>query len=86
MLEKQSYDVILMDMQMPEMDGITATRIIRQSSKPQPWIIAITANVLEEDRQACFDAGMNDFMAKPIRVEELAAIIEKGKLYGKIHP
>ncbi|MEI6444334.1 MAG: ATP-binding protein [Nostocales cyanobacterium ELA583] len=80
MLEKQSYDVILMDMQMPEMDGITATRIIRQSLNPQPWIIAITANILEEDRHACFNAGMNDFMTKPIRVEELAAVIEKAKI------
>jgi signal transduction histidine kinase/CheY-like chemotaxis protein len=80
MLKKQFYDVILMDMQMPEMDGITATRIIRQSSKPQPWIIAITANISEEDRQACFHAGMNDFMTKPIQVEALAAVIEKAKI------
>ncbi len=80
MLEKQSYDIILMDMQMPEMDGITATRIIRQSLKPQPWIIAITANILEKDRHACFNAGMNDFMTKPIRVEELTAVIEKAKI------
>ncbi|AFZ57874.1 MASE1 domain-containing protein [Anabaena cylindrica FACHB-243] len=76
-LEKQFYDVILMDMQMPEMDGITATRIIRQSSKPQPWIIAITANALEEDRNACFNAGMNDFITKPILPGELTAAIKK---------
>ena len=66
MLEKQFYDIILMDMQMPEMDGITATKIIRQTNQPQPWIIALTANALEEDRQICLDAGMNDFVAKPI--------------------
>ncbi|MEA5552845.1 MASE1 domain-containing protein [Anabaena cylindrica UHCC 0172] len=79
-LEKKSYDVILMDMQMPEMDGITATRMIRQSSKPQPWIIAITANALEEDRDACFNAGMNDFITKPILAEELTAAIEKSTI------
>jgi signal transduction histidine kinase len=80
MLKKQSYDVILMDMQMPEVDGITATRIIRQSSNPQPWIIAITANVLEEDRDACFNAGMNDFITKPIQIEELTAVIKRAKI------
>ncbi|MGM3306407.1 MASE1 domain-containing protein [Anabaena sp. WFMT] len=79
-LEKKSYDVILMDMQMPEMDGITATRMIRQSSKPQPWIIAITANALEEDRDACFNAGMNDFITKPILAEELTAAIKKSTI------
>jgi CheY-like chemotaxis protein len=80
MLKRQFYDVILMDMKMPEMDGITATQIIRQSSQAQPWIIAITANISEEDRQACFKAGMNDFMTKPIQVEALAAVIEKAKI------
>jgi PAS domain S-box-containing protein len=71
LLEKQFYDVTLMDMQMPEMDGITATKMIRKSSKPQPYIIAVTANALEEDRQICFNAGMNDFITKPIAIAEL---------------
>ncbi len=74
MLEQQSYDLILMDMQMPEMDGVTAVKIIRQSNKPQPWIIALTANALEEDRQICFDIGMNDFIAKPISIKQLNRI------------
>ena len=77
MLEKQFYDIILMDMQMPEMDGITATKIIRQTNQPQPWIIALTANALEEDRQICLDAGMNDFVAKPIPMKEFNRIISK---------
>jgi len=77
MLENKSYDVILMDMQMPEMDGITATKMIRQSDKPQPWIIALTANALEVDRQTCFDAGMNDFITKPIVISELTEALNK---------
>ncbi|HEY9705225.1 MAG TPA: response regulator, partial [Allocoleopsis sp.] len=77
MLEKQFYDVILMDMQMPEMDGVTATKIIRQSNKPQPYIIAVTANVLDEDRQLCLNAGMNDFMSKPIAIARLQEILSE---------
>jgi signal transduction histidine kinase len=77
MLENKSYDVILMDMQMPEMDGITATKMIRQSDKPQPWIIALTANALEVDRQTCFDAGMNDFITKPIDITQLTDALNK---------
>ncbi|MEE3716497.1 PAS domain S-box protein [Tumidithrix elongata RA019] len=73
MLKKQSYEVILMDMQMPVMDGLTATEVIREQLKhpSQPWIIAMTANALPEDRQKCMDAGMNDYISKPIRVEEI---------------
>ncbi len=68
-IEEQTYDVVFMDMQMPEMDGLTATRVIReQTNHPEmPWIIAMTANAMEEDKKACFDAGMNDFISKPIR-------------------
>ena len=75
MLEKRFYDLILMDIQMPEMDGVTATKIIRQSNRPQPRIVAVTANALEEDRQTCFDAGMNDFVTKPLLIKELNRII-----------
>jgi PAS domain S-box-containing protein len=77
MLEKQNYDVILMDMQMPEMDGITATKIIRQTAKSQPYIIALTANALEEDRQICLDVGMNDFISKPLVIAELTEALKK---------
>lgn len=72
-LAQKQYDLIFMDIQMPEMDGLEATRQIRSSldRERQPWIIAMTANVLESDRRASFDAGMNDFVAKPVQVEDL---------------
>ncbi len=68
------YDLILMDCQMPVMDGYMATRAIRQSKsiKKQPVIIAMTANAMAEDRQRCFDAGMDDYLSKPVRKEDLA--------------
>lgn len=73
-----NYDLILMDMQMPTMDGVTATREIRrlapQSAVP---IVAMTANVMQEDRQRCFEAGMNDFVSKPIDPDELVAVLLK---------
>ena len=80
-LERQDYDVILMDMQMPEMDGLEATRLIRGLSAGfhQPRIIAMTANVTREDRQACLDAGMDDYLPKPIRIEELIAALNKSQ-------
>lgn len=67
------YDVILMDVQMPEMDGIEAAREIRRSIDPsrQPRVIALTANALDGDRERCLDAGMNDYVTKPIRRGEL---------------
>lgn len=77
MIEKQFYDIILMDMQMPEMDGLAATKIIRQSSQIQPYIIALTANALEEDRQICLDMGMNDYISKPIAMAEITRALNK---------
>ena len=78
-LERQSYDVILMDMQMPEMDGLEATRRVRKNrpKESSPRIIAMTANVTKEDRLACFEAGMNDYLSKPIRVNELVSALAK---------
>ncbi len=64
-------DVILMDMSMPEMDGLAATREIRMIGGVQPHIIALTANAFESDREACFEAGMDDFLAKPLRKAQL---------------
>lgn len=71
-LRRQSYDVVLMDVQMPEMDGLTTTQLICQDWLPsvRPRIIAMTANAMQGDRQACLDAGMDDYVSKPIRVEE----------------
>jgi len=65
---------------MPEMDGITATREIRKKygeQRPQPTIIALTANVLEEDKKRCFDAGMDDFLPKPVKKDQIREKIEK---------
>jgi signal transduction histidine kinase/DNA-binding NarL/FixJ family response regulator len=72
-LRRQSYDVVLMDIQMPQMDGLEATRQICQewSPKMRPRIIAMTAEVAPGDREKCLQAGMNDYIAKPIRLEEL---------------
>jgi len=64
-------------MQMPEIDGLTATKIIRQSTQPQPWIIAITANILEPERQRCLEAGMNDYLSKPVMIENLILSLSK---------
>jgi len=72
-LHCQPYDVVLMDVQMPEMDGLNATRCICQqwSHSNRPWIIAMTANAMRGDREECLEAGMDDYISKPIRLEEL---------------
>jgi GAF domain-containing protein/DNA-binding response OmpR family regulator len=71
-IERQTYDVILMDVQMPDMDGLDATREIRKlTDVTQPHIVAMTANAMEGDREMCLAAGMNDYISKPIRVHEL---------------
>jgi signal transduction histidine kinase/DNA-binding response OmpR family regulator/CHASE1-domain containing sensor protein len=75
MVSQLPYDLVLMDVQMPEMDGITATHTLREQGFPGLPIIALTANNRESDRRECRAAGMNDFLAKPIRYEDLHACL-----------
>jgi CheY-like chemotaxis protein len=84
-LERQSYDVVLMDVQMPEMDGLEASRRIceRWPTESRPRIIAMTANAMLEDREACFAAGMDDYLAKPVRPEELATALGRARVHGR---
>ncbi len=77
MASKNYYNIIFMDIQMPEMDGIEATRKIVENSGPRPIIIAVTANLAEVDKPKCFEAGMNDFLHKPVQQEELKLAIIK---------
>lgn len=78
-LKNKIYDVILMDVQMPEMNGIEATIKIRQD-KDQPYIIAMTANAMPEDKEECLKAGMDDYISKPIKIAELIQALEKAFL------
>jgi len=76
------YDVILMDVQMPEMDGLEATKMIRVCLSDQPVIIAMTANTLQGDREECLRAGMDDYIAKPVKLEELVNLLEKWAIHS----
>jgi len=76
---RQQYDVVLMDVHMPEMDGLSATRAIHQrwGDAARPRIVAVTANAVEGDREACLAVGMDDYISKPIHVEQLVAVLER---------
>jgi PAS domain S-box-containing protein len=78
-LWRSAYDMILMDVQMPEMDGLETTRVIRREfpSERQPYIVAMTANAMQGDREACLAAGMDDYVSKPIDVKELHRVLEQ---------
>ncbi|OZH54058.1 hypothetical protein AFK68_13425 [Hydrocoleum sp. CS-953] len=78
-LHRQSYDVVLMDVQMPEMDGLTATRQIcaEWAKDERPCIVAMTANAMQGDREKCLNAGMDDYIAKPVRREALSTALSK---------
>jgi signal transduction histidine kinase/CheY-like chemotaxis protein/HPt (histidine-containing phosphotransfer) domain-containing protein len=80
-LYEQVYDVILMDVQMPEMDGLEATRRLRDSlpTDRQPQVIAMTANAMQGDREMCLAAGMDDYISKPIRIEALVEALSKSR-------
>jgi CheY-like chemotaxis protein len=78
-VQRQTYDVVLMDVQMPEMDGLDATRAIcaRLNAHERPRIIAMTANAMQGDRDMCLSAGMDDYVTKPIRVDALVAALSQ---------
>jgi CheY-like chemotaxis protein len=77
----QAFDLVLMDMQMPNVDGLEATRAIREwergNQKPRIPIIAMTANAMEADREHCLEAGMDDFIAKPFNANEMLAVVAR---------
>jgi len=76
-VQRQKYDVVLMDVQMPEMDGLEATRRIcaRWAPGDRPRIVAMTANAMQGDREQCLAAGMDDYITKPIRVDALVGAL-----------
>ncbi len=83
MVKKQSYDIVLMDIQMPEMDGFEATKNIRQLDIKQPYIVAMTANALAEDRELCLDNGMDNYISKPMKLDTLVAILKEAYIIKK---
>jgi signal transduction histidine kinase/ligand-binding sensor domain-containing protein/DNA-binding response OmpR family regulator len=76
-MENTLYDIILMDVQMPVMDGLEATSLIRKQQKQQPYIVALTANAMQGDKEICLQAGMDDYINKAINLEELKSCLEK---------
>ncbi len=82
-VSNNQFDLILMDIQMPEMDGLEASRMIRTCLDAQPIIIAMTANVMQGDRQACLQSGMDDYISKPVQLNDLISMLEKWALLIK---
>jgi signal transduction histidine kinase/ligand-binding sensor domain-containing protein/CheY-like chemotaxis protein len=78
------FDIILMDVQMPELDGLETTRIIRKNELKQPYIIAMTASAMAEDKAACIDAGMNHFISKPISIQNLVEVLERSYIEKEV--
>ena len=82
-LKRQHYDIILMDMQMPEMDGLEATRHIVEElpeARRRPWIVALTANAMEGDRELCLASGMDDYVSKPLRESDISSALARARL------
>jgi CheY-like chemotaxis protein len=84
-LQRQHYDVILMDVQMPDMDGLEASRAIHEGweGSQRPRIIAMTANAMQGDREECLAAGMDDYLTKPIQITALQEALERAGLWAK---
>ena len=87
-LERRSYDVVLMDIQMPEMGGLEATRHIgeRYEAPRRPWIVALTASAMKGDRERFLAAGVDDYLAKPIRLDELSKVVERARCSNRDGP
>ena len=84
-MQRQRYDVILMDVQMPEMDGLEASRAIHEGwpAEQCPRIVAMTANAMQGDREECLAAGMHDYLAKPVQINDLQQALERAGLWAK---
>ena len=76
-LRESRFDIVLMDVQMPEMDGMEAARAIRSEMEIQPVIIAMTANAMQSDKEECLEAGMDDYISKPFKPQEIAAMLKR---------
>lgn len=76
-LQRSRFDVVLMDIQMPELDGLSATKLIRNNLFPQPWIIGLSANAFQEDFNRAIDAGMDAYITKPFKREQIVQILER---------
>jgi len=78
-MRERNYHLLFMDVQMPEMDGLEATRQIRAiiSAERQPVIVALTANAMQGDRERCIESGMNDYITKPVKIDEIQAVISR---------
>ncbi len=87
-VRRQPYDIVLMDVQMPEMDGLEASRLIneRWANRPnRPWIIALTANAMQGDRERCAEAGMDDYLSKPFKGADLEAALDRARIRQGMH-
>jgi CheY-like chemotaxis protein len=79
-VHRQHYDIVLMDVQMPVMDGLESTkRMVKEfpARKDRPWIIALTANAMPGDRELCLHSGMDDYISKPLKLAELSSAFER---------